>query len=65
MTLFLVCTIVPLLFGLWAQMKVKRTFAQLLAGGAAQRPDRRRRPPPPCCSRPACRTSRSAPSPGS
>src|SRR3954453_8635255 len=28
MTLFLVCTIVPLLFGLWAQMKVKRTFAR-------------------------------------
>jgi Zn-dependent membrane protease YugP len=26
MTLFLVCTVVPLLFGLWAQMKVKRTF---------------------------------------
>ena len=28
MTLFLVCTIVPLAFGLWAQMKVKRTFAR-------------------------------------
>ena len=28
MTLFLVCTVVPLLFGLWAQMKVKRTFAR-------------------------------------
>jgi uncharacterized protein len=26
MTLFLICTVVPLLFGLWAQMKVKRTF---------------------------------------
>ena len=26
MTLFLLCTVVPLLFGLWAQMKVKRTF---------------------------------------
>jgi Zn-dependent membrane protease YugP len=28
MTLLLVTTIVPLLFGLWAQMKVKRTFAK-------------------------------------
>ena len=28
MTLFLVTAIVPLLFGLWAQMKVKRTFAK-------------------------------------
>ena len=28
MTLFLVCTVVPLLFGLWAQMKVKRTFSK-------------------------------------
>jgi uncharacterized protein len=28
MTLFLACTVVPLLFGLWAQMKVKRTFAR-------------------------------------
>jgi Zn-dependent membrane protease YugP len=28
LTLFLVTTIVPLLFGLWAQMKVKRTFAK-------------------------------------
>jgi uncharacterized protein len=28
MTLFLLCTVVPLLFGLWAQMKVKRTFAR-------------------------------------
>ncbi len=28
MTLFLVFTVVPLLFGLWAQMKVKRTFAR-------------------------------------
>ncbi len=28
MTLFLVLTVVPLLFGLWAQMKVKRTFAR-------------------------------------
>jgi uncharacterized protein len=28
LTLFLVCTVVPLLFGLWAQMKVKRTFAR-------------------------------------
>ena len=28
MSLFIVCTIVPLLFGLWAQMKVKRTFAR-------------------------------------
>ncbi len=28
MTLFLACAIVPLLFGLWAQMKVKRTFAR-------------------------------------
>jgi Zn-dependent membrane protease YugP len=28
MTLFLVCTIVPLAFGLWAQTKVKRTFAR-------------------------------------
>jgi len=27
-TLFLVTAIVPLLFGLWAQMKVKRTFAK-------------------------------------
>jgi Zn-dependent membrane protease YugP len=27
-SLFLICTIVPLLFGLWAQMKVKRTFAK-------------------------------------
>jgi hypothetical protein len=27
-TLFLVFTVVPLLFGLWAQMKVKRTFAR-------------------------------------
>jgi uncharacterized protein len=27
-TLFLVCTVVPLLFGLWAQMKVKRTFSR-------------------------------------
>jgi uncharacterized protein len=27
-TLFLACAIVPLLFGLWAQMKVKRTFAK-------------------------------------
>jgi uncharacterized protein len=27
-TLFLACTVVPLLFGLWAQMKVKRTFAK-------------------------------------
>jgi hypothetical protein len=27
-TLFLVLTVVPLLFGLWAQMKVKRTFAR-------------------------------------
>jgi uncharacterized protein len=26
MSLFVVCTVVPLLFGLWAQMKVKRTF---------------------------------------
>jgi uncharacterized protein len=26
MTLFIVCTVVPLLFGLWAQSKVKRTF---------------------------------------
>jgi len=26
--LFLVCTIVPLLFGLWAQRRVKRTFAK-------------------------------------
>lgn len=26
MTLFLLCAVVPLLFGLWAQMKVKRTF---------------------------------------
>src|SRR3954454_5593136 len=25
---FLVCTIIPLLFGLWAQMKVKRTFSR-------------------------------------
>jgi Zn-dependent membrane protease YugP len=24
--IFLICTIIPLLFGLWAQMKVKRTF---------------------------------------
>jgi uncharacterized protein len=28
MGLFIACTIVPLLFGLWAQMKVKRTFAK-------------------------------------
>ena len=28
MTLFIVTAIVPLLFGLWAQMKVKRTFAK-------------------------------------
>ena len=28
LTLLLVTTIVPLLFGLWAQMKVKRTFAK-------------------------------------
>jgi Zn-dependent membrane protease YugP len=28
MTLFLVTAVVPLLFGLWAQMKVKRTFAK-------------------------------------
>jgi len=28
MSLFLVTAIVPLLFGLWAQMKVKRTFAK-------------------------------------
>jgi Zn-dependent membrane protease YugP len=28
MTLLLVTTIVPLLFGLWAQMKVKRTFSK-------------------------------------
>ena len=28
MTLFLATAIVPLLFGLWAQMKVKRTFAK-------------------------------------
>ena len=28
MTLFLACTVVPLLFGLWAQLKVKRTFAR-------------------------------------
>ena len=28
LTLFLATTIVPLLFGLWAQMKVKRTFAK-------------------------------------
>ena len=28
MTLLLVTTVVPLLFGLWAQMKVKRTFAK-------------------------------------
>jgi uncharacterized protein len=27
-TLFLATTIIPLLFGLWAQMKVKRTFAK-------------------------------------
>ncbi|HYF28304.1 MAG TPA: zinc metallopeptidase [Baekduia sp.] len=27
MALFVVCTVVPLLFGMWAQMKVKRTFA--------------------------------------
>jgi uncharacterized protein len=25
--IFLICTIIPLLFGLWAQLKVKRTFA--------------------------------------
>jgi uncharacterized protein len=25
--IFLICTIIPLLFGLWAQFKVKRTFA--------------------------------------
>lgn len=28
LTLFLVTAVVPLLFGLWAQMKVKRTFAR-------------------------------------
>jgi uncharacterized protein len=28
MGLFIACTILPLLFGLWAQMKVKRTFAK-------------------------------------
>lgn len=28
LTLFLACAIVPLLFGLWAQHKVKRTFAK-------------------------------------
>jgi Zn-dependent membrane protease YugP len=28
MTLFLLCTVVPLLFGLWAQVRVKRTFAK-------------------------------------
>jgi len=28
LTLYLVCFIVPLAFGLWAQMKVKRTFAK-------------------------------------
>ena len=27
-SLFLVCTLVPLAFGLWAQMRVKRTFAK-------------------------------------
>src|ERR1700742_4833645 len=28
MGLFIACTILPLLFGLWAQLKVKRTFAK-------------------------------------
>src|SRR3954470_11354531 len=28
LTLFVVCAGIPMLFGLWAQMKVKRTFAK-------------------------------------
>ena len=39
--LWALCTIVPLAFGLWAQMRVKRTFARYSKVAAAQRHERR------------------------
>ena len=41
--LFIICAGVPMLFGLWAQWRVSRTFKKYSQIPTAERPDRRRR----------------------